>query len=76
MRDYSATLTKVFDKTRNTHNESPETKHSIKLIETIRTNSMVVTRYQYGRHSQVDAERRGEKPDGDQVKHKQSLISL
>ena len=43
MRDYSATLTKVFDKTRNTHNESPETKHSIKLIETIRTNSMVVT---------------------------------
>ena len=39
MRDYSATLTKVFDKTRNTHNESPETKHSIKLIETIRTNS-------------------------------------
>ena len=39
MRDYSATLTKVFDKTRNTHNESPETKHSIKLIETIRTNA-------------------------------------
>ena len=42
MRDYSATLTKVFGKTRNTHNESPETKHSIKLIETIRTNSRLM----------------------------------